>query len=192
MQPWKAPTLSAHSPSTSEALLTRDRTLPPCINPYKSTLDTLRICFVLPSPLPCELLISASTINVCGRKRECMGNTDKYQCQPWSNRSQEPQSEKVLDGVTHMQDQRAACHPVHRLVEQGCRERGRVRGGYAQRKQPQTTPPACPCCKRWSRGSGPIPRPPPPTTPHPVTRSNPEDLQGWAHGFELLICDIKC
>lgn len=30
-----------------------------------------------------------------------------------------------------MQDQRAACHPVHRLVEQGCREmgRGRVRDG---------------------------------------------------------------
>lgn len=138
MQPWKAPTLSAHSPSTLEALLTWDRTLPPCINPYKSTLDTLRICFVLPSP-PCEPLISASTINVCGRNRECMGNTDKYQCQPWSNRSQEPQSEKVLGGVTHMQDQRAACHPVHRLVEQGCRETGRVRGGHAWRKQPQTT-----------------------------------------------------
>lgn len=105
---WNAPAVCAPTPSTEEArfmhwdqeaLPTWDRTLPPCTSSYDSTQYSSRACF---SP-HCEPLISASSIKECGRKRgEWLDSTDKHQCQPQNNRSQELQGEKVSGGVTHM------------------------------------------------------------------------------------------
>lgn len=70
-----------------------------------------------------------------------------------------------------MQDQRAAGHPVHRLVEQGCREMGRVRGGHAQRKQPQTTRLPVLVGRAW------VERAALGTNPYPETSANSEHLE---------------
>lgn len=164
-----------------EALLTWDRTVPPSTSP--STQDTSRTCLVPPHPR--EPLISASSIKVCGRNR------GKGWATLTNIRSQECQDEKGPGRVTHMQDQCAACHPVHRLVEQGCRETGRVRGGHARRKQAQTT--CLPVLTASTRAGGGAPPPRPlGTTPYPVPRANSEHLEGRAHGFELLVHDTKC
>ena len=150
LRPWHAPTVRTPSrPPWAPVHTLRQHS--PSVHPLQTEHLGCQECLLCSPPTPVSPrmaghLVSTSSVKAGNRNRGAGGQLINTSIGPRTAGAKNP---SALGPVTHMQDQRAPGHSVHRLVEQGCGERATSGEG---RPRPL---PALPCCKEQAKGSSP-------------------------------------